>query len=244
MTSTRGILLPAVLLILSMLACSVGTPTPIANPLEAAGTIVSLTLQALGSATPAAPSATSAALPPTATATTKPSLTINTNAAKCVEKPSTGANTVTSFTAGTVVDMIAKDTADGFWLVKDPASGSSCWVQVKDATPAGSFDLLPEVTPVAQTAQKAPAKPGSSSSFNYWEYDCAAGTVSLHWLDNADNEDGYHVYRLGQLIADLPANSTTFSDTIVAYGTSLAYSITAYNGVGESAPLATPNFSC
>ena len=140
--------------------------------------------------------------------------------------------------------MIAKDTADGYWMVKDPVSGSSCWVQMQDATASGSYTLLPEVTPQATESKTTPAKPGSSSNFNYWEYNCGAGTVSLQWLDNADNETGYRIYRSGQMITELPAGSTSYTDAIYLGIGPLDYSIRAYNDAGESAPLNTPGFSC
>lgn len=245
MKSFKGLLALPITLILSIIACNVNVRAPAASPLDAAATIVAMTLKAQGvsSAPPAATTAASSPTAPLATATTKPTVHINANSADCRSGPGPNFKLVASFSAGTTVDMIAKDTADGYWLVADPSSGSSCWVQAKDATPGGSFDLLPEVTPKASVSQKVPAKPGSSSSFNYWEYDCAARTVTLRWIDVADNENGYHIYRNGELIADLPPGSTSYLDTISSGG-SLSYSIRAYNDVGESAPLNTPSFSC
>lgn len=232
----------------SIVACTFGLQAATPSPLDAAATIVAATLRAQGASTsPGAVLTVSPSASPnaaTATATTKPTLRINTNDAQCRSGPNSNAKVVASFSAGTTVDMIAKDTADGYWLVKDPASGSSCWVQSGDATPAGSFDLLPEVTPQATVARDVPAKPGSSSSFNYWQYQCGVGsvTVELRWIDSADNENGYRIYRSGELIADLPAGSTSYTDTTA--GGTLSYSIRAYNDAGESAPLSTPSFSC
>ena len=243
MTSSKSfVLLVPVALVLGLLACSVGTSTPIANPLDAAGTVVSMTLQALGSATPAAPTSTSTAVPVTATATTKPSLTINTNAAKCTEAPKAGATEVVSFAAGTVVDMIAKDTVDSYWLVKDPASGSSCWVQTKDATPSGSFDLLPEVTPAANSSASVPGRPGR---VNY-NYSCEGNslTTTLIWSAAQGSVSGYRVYRLGNLVTQLPANATTYTETTdFTIGLQMNYAVEAYNDAGASTQL-TWNFTC
>ncbi len=250
MKSSKGVLIGTTTLILSMLACNFNIRAPSTSPIEAAGTIVAMTLGAQGVSTSAGavktPSSSPSPAPVSATPTTKPTLVINVNNADCRTGPSANTKLLTSLNSGTTVDLIAKDTADGYWLVKDPASGSSCWVRVQDATPGGSFDLLPEVTPQATSGANTPAKPGSSSSFNYWEYSCGAGsvTVNLHWIDAANNENGYHIYRLGQLIADLPANSTTYSETINTTGGNLSYSIRSYNDAGESAPLTTPSFSC
>ena len=233
-------------LILAMAACTFGQAAPAIGPMDAAATIVAMTLAAQGISTspgqPASPTASPA--PPTFTATAKPELKIDANNAACRQGPGANNEILTSFSAGTTVDMIAKDTADGYWLVKDPASGSSCWVRMQDATAAGSYTLLPEVTPQATESKSVPAKPGSSSSFDYWRYDCGGGTVSLQWLDSADNEAGYRIYRNGQMVAELPAGSTSYGDSIYLGIGPLSYSIRAYNDAGESAPLNTPDFSC
>lgn len=235
-------------LVLSTLGCNLGSPAPTSDPLVAAATIVAMTLKAEGVSTSpgSAPSETPSPTSPTASPTAKPTLKVNTEGAECQSGPGPNTDLVASYPAGTQLDLIARDTADDYWLVKDPGSGSSCWIKGQDATAAGSFGLLPEVTPQAIAAENVPAKPGSSSSFNYWEYSCGIGTatVTLRWIDNADDEAGYRIYRLDQMIADLPAGSTTYTDTPTTSGGSLSYSIRAYNAAGESAPLNTPSFSC
>jgi hypothetical protein len=233
---------------LSVIACTLGLPARPMSPVDAAGTIVAMTLQAQGASTSAGASSPVVTVSPSpsaapATATTKPTLRINVSNAQCRSGPGSNFKVIGNFASGTTVDMVAKDSPDGYWLVKDPSTGNSCWVQAQDATPGGSYDLLPEVTPQATAGQNAPARPGSSKSFNYWEYDCATRTVTLRWIDSANNESGYHIYRNGQMIADLPAGSTTYSETISS-GVSFVYSIRAYNDAGESAPLTTPSFSC
>jgi hypothetical protein len=133
--------------------------------------------------------------------------------------------------------MIAKDTADGYWLVKDPGSGSSCWVETQDATPSGSFDLLPEVTPQANAA-KVPGTPRSLR----WDYTCTYNpggglsvTTNMSWLAGDSSVNGYRIYRQGNHIADLPANATTFTDTtIIAFGEQLIYGVAAFNEAGAS----------
>jgi hypothetical protein len=242
-------LLLSATLTLSVTACTIGQTRPSGDPRDAAATIVAATLRAEGistspgaSDTPGTPAAPST---PTVTATAKPEVSIGSSGAACRSGPSANNEILTTLGAGTKADMIAKDTTDGYWLVKDPASGSSCWVRMQDATASGSYTLLPEVTPQATEAQPStPARPGSSSNFNYWEYNCGAGTVSLQWLDNADNEAGYRIYRNGQVIIELPAGSTSYTDAIYLGIGPLEYSIRGYNNSGESAPLNTPGFSC
>jgi hypothetical protein len=63
--------------------------------------------------------------------------------------------------------------------------------------------------------------------------------VDLQWNDVATTETGYNILRrMGSadfaVIAQLPANSTTYKDTTVAAGTSYDYHIEAYNAAGYS----------
>ncbi len=240
MKSSRIRLPISIGLLLTTLGCAIGVQPPSANPVDAVATVVALTMQAYSTATsPAAP--TASASPVAATATTKPTLRINTNNATCRSGPSQDSTKIASFAGGTNVDMIAKDTADGYWLVKDPASGSSCWVQVKDATPGGSFALLPEVTPQA-SAQKPPGGPGR---VNY-SYTCnnTTLTTTLQWRAPAEAVNGYRVYRLGNKVADLAANTTTYTETTdFTIGSSMTYAVEAYNDAGTS-PQLTWNFTC
>ena len=60
--------------------------------------------------------------------------------------------------------------------------------------------------------------------------------LQFSWLDNASTETGYRVYRvLGdgslELIGSLPANATSFSETVGNY-TSQTYAVQAINAAG------------
>ncbi len=57
--------------------------------------------------------------------------------------------------------------------------------------------------------------------------------ITLNWTDQADNETGYRVYRDGTLIATLPANSTSYKDTLSDQALH-TYSVEAYNEAGAS----------
>jgi hypothetical protein len=63
-------------------------------------------------------------------------------------------------------------------------------------------------------------------------------TFNVTWLDKATNETGYRVFRDGKQIAELPANSTSFTETIpLQAGESAAYYLQVY------APSGTANTS-
>jgi hypothetical protein len=67
-----------------------------------------------------------------------------------------------------------------------------------------------------------------------YAYDCTSGSVSisLSWVDRANGEDGYRVYRNGARVADLAAGATAYSEFVPGSGT-YNYSVAAYNSSGE-----------
>jgi hypothetical protein len=219
-----------------------GQAAPTLSVLDQAATIVAATLGSGGISTAGPPAATpSPTTGVTATGTVRPTLHINTDGAKCRSGPGPDFKEIASFATGTTVDMIAKDTTDGYWLVKDPGSGSSCWVFVQDATPSGSFDLLPEITP-PPVAVQPPGKPGKGS----WNYSCddTSFTALLGWTAPQGSVNGYRVYRDGTQVANLPASTTTYTETIdFVYGSSVSYSVEAFNEAGAG-PQVTWDISC
>jgi hypothetical protein len=229
---------------LALTACNMPgvQTTPTVSILDQAATIVAGTLQASGISTAgpavgASPSATAAP----ATPTTKPTLYINTDGSKCRSGPGTDFKEIASFKTGTSVDMIAKDSTDGYWLVKDPTSGDSCWVFVQDATPSGSFDLLPEITP-QPVAVSAPGKPSQGA----WNFFCdnTSLTTTLAWSAPQGTVNGYRVYREGTKIADLPATTTTYTEKIdFKYGSQMSYAVEGFNEAGAG-PQLSWNFKC
>jgi hypothetical protein len=230
------------ILVFALSACNIGVKAPTSDPLSAASTMVAMTLQAGALPTSqASAAATPYASPVVATPTTKPTLYINKDNSQCRSGPGADFKVIASFNTGTTVNLVAKDSADSYWLVVDPTSADICWVQAQDASPSGSYDSLPEVTPQAST-NKAPARPGSI--VYTFSCDSTSVTTKLSWTDNANNENGYHVYRLGTKIADLPPNSNSYTDTVnYTLGTQMNYAIEAYNDAGVSQQR-TITFSC
>ena len=244
----KTILIFSSALILSILACNIGLQAPTAlSPRDAAGTIVAQTLQAQGLPTssgqvlnsPVPTASQGAAATPTFS---KPMLTINA-ATNCRSGPSANFEIITSAPAGTQAEIVGKDTADNYWLIKTPNGTGTCWMSGQYATPSGDYAALPETTPEAPTPG-VPSRPGSL----YYNFSCTNGatvvTTNLTWSDNADNENGYRVYRFDTMIADLPANSSAYTDTTtITYGSTLTYYVEAYNAAGTSARR-TASFSC
>jgi hypothetical protein len=59
--------------------------------------------------------------------------------------------------------------------------------------------------------------------------------VYLSWEDVSDNEDGFRIYRNGVVIGEVGAGENVFDDSTVVLHGQYTYSVTAFNGAGESA---------
>lgn len=119
-----------------------------------------------------------------------------------------------------------------YWIVS--TSAGECWVSGEFVTPSGSLAAVPTVT--------APATPQGGSpddvSLQSWNISCNYATneanVTIAWSDK-DGETGYRVFRNNELAIELPANSTSFGETITLLaGQSVGYYIVAFNGAGET----------
>ncbi len=226
-------LLPG-LLIFALSACSSVTPTQsAANVQDTAATLVALTFQAATQSAANNPPTS----PPAATATmAPPRLYVNADV-KCRSGIGSNFRVVVTFPAATTVDMIGKDSADAAWLVQVPNSADTCWIQAQESSPSGSFQALPEMTPQPSTEQ-LPSAPIALSYPFFCAYEQGLlykVTIKLSWTNTAADANGFRVYRENVLVAELPADTTSFTDTAdVQIGSSVTYSIEAYNDAGAS----------
>jgi endonuclease I len=60
-------------------------------------------------------------------------------------------------------------------------------------------------------------------------------TADLTWIDNSDNEDGFHLYQDGELLMNLQSDITSVTLQELTPGQLYTFSIHSYNGEGESA---------
>jgi len=58
--------------------------------------------------------------------------------------------------------------------------------------------------------------------------------ITIHWVDNSKNEDGFRIYRNGTLLESMGPDITTFQDNDLNYATVYSYLVTAYNEYGET----------
>lgn len=98
-------------------------------------------------------------------------------------------------------------------------SGNSAWSNTASAT-------TPGIIPAAPTNLRVT---GSNHT-----------SISLAWKDNATNELGFYIQRRREagvwaIVATLPANRTTYTNTGLTPDTSYLYRIAAYNADGTTA---------
>lgn len=122
----------------------------------------------------------------------------------------------------------------GFFVISTGAG--DCWVTSQFVTPAGDLKAVPTVTLPPTPIGGTPDAP--SFSKNGWQWFCYGSgqvEVELSWRDNADNEKGYRIYRNGELVAELSANSTYYKEVILyPGGQGLTYRVEAFNEIGAA----------
>lgn len=131
-----------------------------------------------------------------------------------------------------------------YWVVSTKLG--DCWLSAEFATPVGSFAAVPTVTapptPKGDTPEAATFPP--KNGWTFFCYGPGQADITLTWNDKADSESGYRVLRDGEVIVELPANSSNFAETIkLDSGQSVQYKIRAYNLIGE-ADSAAVNITC
>jgi len=93
---------------------------------------------------------------------------------------------------------------------------------------------------------EAPAQPPAApQNVNIEDRVCNSGeyTVTISWSDTAGNEDGFRVYRDGELIAELGANAESHQDEPPGSGP-YTYAVEAYNSSGSSQQVTVEEEGC
>lgn len=206
--------------------------------------MVAITLEAATRAAQAQPPTS----PPPPTSTPQaPRLYANVDT-RCRTGIGSNSKVIATLAAGTTADMLARNSAEGAWLVKLPDGSASCWVRALDASPGGDFQNLPEAT-AESIVHQIPVAPVNL----VWDFTCSykSGVLygiqsSLAWTDLASDANGFRIYRQDVQVADLPSEVRQFSDTAdVVIGTPFTYSVEAYNEAGASPRLSkTLPFVC
>jgi hypothetical protein len=150
----------------------------------------------------------------------------------CRTGPGATYERVTQITPGESVKIIGFFPPN-YWIVA--SKDGNCWLSGEFATPVGSFAAVPTVTAPPTPLGGAPE--AATFPKSGWTFYCYSGQadITLSWNDNSNTETGYRILRNGETVADLPANSTYFAETIpLLSGQNVGYQIQAFNQAGES----------
>ena len=227
MTHNRKSLLAGGILVLAILACN----GPFTNPQPPSDieiqTAAAQTLQAIFTPPSEGTTQQSTAAVPTnasssATATQAGAVTrtptysvpmlIVREQTNCRSGPGQDYEILFTYLPGKELEIVGRYEPDNYWLVKAEESPTgNCWLWGEFVELTGSYWAVSSVTPPATATQAPPQAP----SFEEWTFSCSGGTMTFNvsWLDKASDETGYRVFRNGEAVAELPANSTSYVDT-------------------------------
>ena len=254
---TRTIL-TTLILIASLLACNLPGSGEQVPPPSDVQTAAALTVEALlippPSVTATASQQEQAILTKTPTPTVGPTGTITPTYSvpmlkvleqtNCRTGPGQDYEVVYTYLAWKELEIVGNYPQENYWLVKSAESPTGeCWLWGEYVEVRGSFWVVSSVTPPPTATIPPPQAPAAE-----WEYFCSYATgqidVSLKWADVATNETGYRIIRNGQVVAELPAGSTSYVETItLVAGEKTIYEIEAFNSTGakRSSPI---SFEC
>lgn len=242
-------------IILTLLACNVpGVVQP---------TLVGDQTSTVTATTTQEPTRNASAVPPTATLSRTPGITASPNGSptvtvtptysvpmltvqeptNCRTGPGEDYDVVFTYLAGKQLEIAGRYDPGDFWLVKSSESaGGTCWLWGEYVEVTGSYWVVSSVTPPPTGTNPPPQVPG----IERYEFFCTQGKIEITiiWVDRANNEMGYRVIRNGELAADLPADSTTYTDSFdLSAGESASYRIEVFNASGTQSS-STINVTC
>lgn len=144
--------------------------------------------------------------------------------------PDTGESVVVSDTPTSVITTTI--TLEPIIVTTPPPSITPSPTKIHSPTPS----LTPTPTKThTLTLPPPPSPPEAPTKLVISERTCDAKLyqVTLSWVDNAMNEEGYRVYRDGKLIATLGKNATSYTDNPPGSGP-YTYGVEAFNADGAS----------
>lgn len=238
------VLLPTLVSLAAILACNL--PAEQLPPPGDVQTAAALTVQAvIMTPSRAAPGVSASEVPsltssPSQTTTVTPTysapmLTVR-ESTNCRTGPGEAYEIIFTYLSGKKLEIVGRYDPGNFWLVKSNESPTgTCWLWGEYADVTGSYWAVASVTPPA-TATSAPPR---APSIQEWNFLCEGGTLTfnVNWKDVTSGETGYRVFRNDKQVAELPANSTSYTDTFDVSGNltqSVEYYVQAYSSVGSA----------
>jgi hypothetical protein len=101
-------------------------------------------------------------------------------------------------------------------------------LQSRDGTVLLKFAILVKVDSGTYSPPAHPIQLTYTSSC-----DSGFAKVYLSWVDAANNEDGYRIYRNSRMLVELPANTSSALDAILNGKGKYTYAVVAFNAAGE-----------
>ncbi|MBI5841030.1 MAG: hypothetical protein HZB19_13110 [Chloroflexi bacterium] len=250
MRQKQRILIAVIILFVTLFACNLPSqvPTPTPDPLQLASQTIAAILTAQ-TPTPIIP-VTGPTETPTITPTAisaVPMLTVSVNT-NCRTGPGIIYDLVGALLVGEKAVVVGKFSSGNYWIINNPDSSGTCWLWGEYAAVTGNTAGLPEYTApptptpsitLSPTITLTPAAPAAPANLTYTA-SCTAPPfelflgATLYWNDNANNEDGFHIYRGGALVTTLAANIVSYA--VAAVGT---YGVEAFNAAGASSRIET-----
>ncbi|HKI54429.1 MAG TPA: SH3 domain-containing protein, partial [Anaerolineales bacterium] len=239
----KRLLLSIFIIIFGLTACNLPSAEQVPPPGDvqtAAALTVEALIYPLASATIQAPTQPDTPTPtfaPTGTITptySVPILTVR-EQTNCRTGPGQDYEIVFTYLANKKLEIIGRYDPGNFWLVKSSESKTGeCWLWGEYVDVTGSYWAVASVTPPPTATIPPPQAPVIE-----WEYFCSYASneinVTLKWKDVAVNETGYRIIRNGQAVTEIPANSTTFIETIkLVAGETTIYQVEAFNVTGPN----------
>jgi len=161
----------------------------------------------------------------------------------CRTGPGEEYDVVVTYLTGKELEIAGRYDPGNFWLVKSNESPTgTCWLWGDFVDVTGSYSAVPSVTPPPTATSAPPRGPGILE----WNFSCSDGaiTFTVNWADNSKDETGYRIFRNGEQLAELPADSTTYTDVYnVSADQSVEYYVQVYSPTG-SANTSTMRMKC
>jgi len=243
MKSTK-ILIVLILWFLSILACNMPfeqVPPPgelqTAAALTVQAAIMTPSLTKAGSPTPARETPSATRSPGQTTTVTPtysvPMLTVR-ESTNCRAGPGEDYEIIFTYLSGKELEIVGRYDPENFWLVKSNESPTgTCWLWGEFTEVTGSYWVVSSVTPPPTVTARPPRPPG----LDVWEFFCSDGSLNFTviWIDNTNDETGFRIFRNGDQLVELPADSTTYTDTFaVSVDQSVEYYIQVYSPSGTA----------
>lgn len=261
MRAKRFIVAATLALVAAILACNLPTaPRPLTTDEQAATAIEATFIEGRRNGADVPITATFSPIPnfiiqktPTLAATmtitptySAPMLVVH-EQTNCRAGPGQDYEVIFTYLPNKKLEIVGRYEIENYWLVKSAESPTGqCWLWGEFVEVSGSYWAVSSVTP-PPTATKAPP---NAPSFQSWDYLCEFNgvnntlTVQLTWTDKSNNETGFRLFRNGELVADLPADSTSYTDKFdIDSGELVGYRLDAYNSTGAESD-STNSFGC